>query len=277
MRIRTIKPEFWSHPVISRLDDSTRLLAIGLLNVADDEGFFFAEPALIRSAIWPFDEDSSRARRTLEQLSNTGYIELREHPTHGTIGVIQNFAKHQRVDRPTPSKLKAYYDSTNPRRGLDERSLLEQGTGNREQGNNKNPLNPPVGDSVQQPIETPELTLNSDPQTPAPKTPKPKKGTQQAELDGLPLPHNSLDFAVCWQEWVKYRIEIKKPLKAISARQQLKTLESIGESRAIAAIRHSIASGYQGIFEPNHNNTHTNHHAHNNRRSFGDGQAYNEF
>ena len=137
MRIRTIKPEFWSHPILSKIGDSERLAAIGLLNIADDEGFFLAEPALIRSQLWPFDESSTNVRRILDELSRIGYVEVRNHPTHGPVGVVVNFCKHQRIDRPSASKIKGYFldeSSTNPRRILDERSLLEQGTGNREQG-----------------------------------------------------------------------------------------------------------------------------------------------
>lgn len=137
MRIRTIKPEFWSHPVICKLDDSTRLAAIGLLNIADDEGYFLASAPAVRSALWPFDEDSTKARRALATLTAEGYIEVREHPSHGPIGQVLNFRKHQRIDRPSDSKIKVYFldeYSTNVRRVLDEHSLLEQGTGNREQG-----------------------------------------------------------------------------------------------------------------------------------------------
>ena len=142
MRIRTVKPEFWSHPVLSRQDDSVRMLAIALLNIADDEGYFLADPALIRSAVWPFDENSSKARRCLDTLSKLVWIELREHETHGAIGRIVNFTKHQRVDRPSDSKIKVYFDSANNRRGFGDRSSPEQGTGNREQVTGKEPHPP---------------------------------------------------------------------------------------------------------------------------------------
>ncbi len=134
MRIRTVKPEYWSHPILAGEPDEVRLAGVGLLNIADDHGYFLAKPALIRSALWPLDEDSTKARRTLARLSEVGYIEVREHPTHGSIGWVVNFTKHQRVDRPSDSKIKAYFDSSNDRRMIVERSLPEQGTGNREQG-----------------------------------------------------------------------------------------------------------------------------------------------
>lgn len=128
MRIRTIKPEFWQHPVMSRLPYDTRILALGLLNLADDEGYFSADTDYIRGAVL-FREDSSNVRRMLDELSRSGWITLcgtAERP----IGRVVNFRKHQRVDRPQPSRLKQYAldeSSTNDRRPLDDESTQEQG------------------------------------------------------------------------------------------------------------------------------------------------------
>lgn len=129
MRIRTIKPEFWSHPILAKLSDRTRLLAIGLLSLADDEGYFLADPALIRSALFPFTEDSLNIHGVLTELSNAEYIALREHASHGAIGRVLNFSKHQVVNRPSPSKIKTYWDSGKTHGALTERSVPEQGTG----------------------------------------------------------------------------------------------------------------------------------------------------
>jgi hypothetical protein len=153
MRIRTIKPEFWTHPVMTRQSDATKLLAVGLLNYADDEGYFYAEPRMVRAALRPFDEDSTIVRRGLDDLSNIGFVSVREHSSHGLIGLVLSFKKHQRVDRPAPSKIRCFYeqtqtqaieqamvkpfgdDSSNTQRALVANVALEQGTGNREQGN----------------------------------------------------------------------------------------------------------------------------------------------
>lgn len=130
MRIRTVKPEFWVHPVMSRLPYDTRILALGLLNLADDEGYFDADPDYIRGAVL-FREDSSNVRRMLDELSRSEWIILcgtRDRP----IGRVVNFRKHQRVDRPQPSRLKQYAldeSSSNDRRVLDDQSTQEQGTG----------------------------------------------------------------------------------------------------------------------------------------------------
>jgi hypothetical protein len=130
MRIRTIKPEFWQHPVMSRLPYDTRILALGLLNLADDEGYFSADPDYIRGAVL-FREDSSNVRRMLDELSRSEWITLCGAPER-PIGRVVNFRKHQRVDRPQPSRLKQYAldeSSTNARRALDDESTQDQGTG----------------------------------------------------------------------------------------------------------------------------------------------------
>jgi hypothetical protein len=128
MRIRTIKPEFWQHPVMSRLPYDTRILALGLLNLADDEGYFSADTDYIRGAVL-FREDSSNVRRMLDELSRSGWITLCGSPER-PVGRVVNFRKHQRVDRPQPSRLKQYAldeSSTNDRRALDDQSTQEQG------------------------------------------------------------------------------------------------------------------------------------------------------
>jgi hypothetical protein len=124
-RIRTIKPEFWTHPMMCKLNPVARLMAIALLNMADDEGYFIGEPAVIRAFTFPFDEDSSNVRRAIDELSRIEYISIFDVPQYGLIGRVEKFKQHQRIDRPTASKLKHYIDSTNARRIFDECSTTE--------------------------------------------------------------------------------------------------------------------------------------------------------
>ena len=147
MRIRTVKPDFWTHPVSGRWRGELQAFAISLLNAADDEGYFYADPVAVRSAVRPFDEDSTNVRRLLVELSSQEWIEVRNHPRRGAVGRVRNFDKHQRIDRPKPSEIGPYFnessvdsgdcefddESTTSRRSIDDESLLEgKGTGNRE-------------------------------------------------------------------------------------------------------------------------------------------------
>lgn len=66
----------------------------------------------------------------------------------------------------------------------------------------------------------------------------------------FPAGLEDMEFRLAWIEWGKHRAELKKPLTRTAIEQQLKKLADMGSARAIAAIRHSIANGWQGIFEP---------------------------
>lgn len=113
-RIRTVKPEFWGHPIMSRLADHVQLMALALINYADDEGYFLADPKLVRSFARPFDEDSSKSTGALLELSRIGWIEVFETASHGQIGRIVTFADHQVISHPKSSKLKGYCSSNIP-------------------------------------------------------------------------------------------------------------------------------------------------------------------
>lgn len=139
-RIRTIKPEFWKHEQLSALPEPTHMLAASLLNYADDEGYFNANPKLIQAECSPLREPSVSIHESLILLEKIGYIERRDSEDGRSLGRIVKFTEHQNINRATRSKIKGLYDSsdcssvTHPQ--LTEPSSLEQGTGNREQGNN---------------------------------------------------------------------------------------------------------------------------------------------
>lgn len=106
MRIRTVKPAFWKSETLKEVAKEHRLLAIALLNYADDEGYFMANEALIRGECFPFDEDSKSVRGGLSELSRIGYIVLGTASDGQKIGRVINFGEHQRIDKATPSKIK---------------------------------------------------------------------------------------------------------------------------------------------------------------------------
>lgn len=142
-RIRTIKPEFWRNRQLANLSAFTRLVAIAVLNVADDEGYFEADPALIRGDVFPYEQDYGSITVALRELSGIGYVVFRTSPEKGELGYVPNFKKHQVINKPGKSKLKEIYensqeilqlpdDSRSATVALPEDYRLEQGTGNRE-------------------------------------------------------------------------------------------------------------------------------------------------
>lgn len=181
MRIRTIKPEFWKHQRMAELPAETRLLAIGLLNYADDEGYFDAHPALIRGELMPYSEKTSRIPSMLEQLSSIGFLSVSQSEGGKQIGHITNFLEHQRINRPTASKhsrkthSRLTESSVSNHETITEDSLLERkGTGNRERKG-----------VVSADADEPELTLESpaDPPLapPAGSDAKKKKGGRERD------------------------------------------------------------------------------------------------
>jgi len=105
-RIRTVKPEFWDSEDMAVVSEPSCLLAIGLLNFADDEGFFNANEAIIKKNIFPLREPSMTIHEQLNELSNIGYLSLHNGEKNRSYGHIKNFNLHQKINRPNPSKIK---------------------------------------------------------------------------------------------------------------------------------------------------------------------------
>ncbi len=102
MRIRTVKPEFYQHQGIASLPRDVRFFAIGLLNWADDYGYFLAHPALIAGAVVPFDSDGKKFVETaIKKLVEIGYIEL----SNDGRGRLPGFPTHQVVNKKSKARL----------------------------------------------------------------------------------------------------------------------------------------------------------------------------
>jgi hypothetical protein len=62
---------------------------------------------------------------------------------------------------------------------------------------------------------------------------------------------NTPAFRSALDTWMQYRVEIRHPYKsAIGIKQAVKELDGWGPQRAVAAIEHTMAKGWQGIQEP---------------------------
>ncbi|WP_228001071.1 DnaT-like ssDNA-binding domain-containing protein [Morganella morganii] len=91
---------------MAEVSEAACLLAIGLLNYADDEGYFNANPKLIKAAVFPLREPSGSIPVLLQELSNCGYIRLFSAQNGKRFGLIINFTKHQVINKKTISKIK---------------------------------------------------------------------------------------------------------------------------------------------------------------------------
>lgn len=60
-------------------------------------------------------------------------------------------------------------------------------------------------------------------------------------------------YADEWNEWLAHRRDIRKPMTLRAQRALMDSFTGWEVDRIKAAIRHSIANGWRGIFEPKHN------------------------
>ena len=80
------------------------------------------------------------------------------------------------------------------------------------------------------------------------KRPKNKENIKK-EMPPIPAELDTDAFRESWGHWLQHRKENKKPMTELAVKKQFNKLVKIGAARAVEAIDHSIASGYQGIFE----------------------------
>ena len=146
MRIRSIKPEFWSSEDIGGLAWDERLLFIGLWSYVADSGVGRDNAKLITADLFPLEDDPittlATVTRGLASLSAAGLITRYSVKGKRFLHIIE-WSAHQKIDRPTrspfpsPTSELAILDesSCNPREGslpgardLGNKGAREQGS-----------------------------------------------------------------------------------------------------------------------------------------------------
>ena len=106
-RIRTIQPNFAHSTSIMHLSRDARLLFIQLWTVVDDAGRGRASPAELAAQLYALDHDALLLLPGwLDELEREGCIERYTVDGVDYLRVV-NWRKHQKIDRPTPSRLPA--------------------------------------------------------------------------------------------------------------------------------------------------------------------------
>lgn len=82
-----------------------------------------------------------------------------------------------------------------------------------------------------------------------------KRRRTKAELSApqpieLPSELNTPECRQALDDWQEHRRQLRKPLNALAVGKLLKEWSKKGAGRFVAAVDHSIANGWQGIFEP---------------------------
>ena len=142
-RIRTIKPEFWEDEKLAKLPVHARLLFIGTWNFADDNGALLANPVLMKSHIFPYEDIGiSTISEWIDMLVENGML-IRTTYNGKDYLVIRKFLIHQKINRksirinlPLPVVLQVIDEYNKTHGVLTEPSLQEreQGIGNRNDG-----------------------------------------------------------------------------------------------------------------------------------------------
>lgn len=129
MRIRTIKPEFWESESLGNVSRNARLLFIGLFSCCDDSGRTRASSRLLASRLFPYDNDAIKLiPGWLKELEDKKCVRLYQVDGDSYLD-IPNWLNHQKIDKPSKSKLPQFDTIREDSRGFEKDSL---GTGNRE-------------------------------------------------------------------------------------------------------------------------------------------------
>lgn len=118
-RIRTIKPTIWRDKAFCSVSRDARLLFIGLISNADDEGRFEADPELIRAAVYPRDGFGATPDTQLFGSAGDADVDvwLAELEQAGLVrtwrvrgerfGDLPGWSNHQRISKRSPSMIPA--------------------------------------------------------------------------------------------------------------------------------------------------------------------------
>jgi len=222
-RIRTIKPEFWQNEEIASLSEHARLLAIALLNFCDDEGFFLANPSLVRANCFPFQEDSRNVPGSLQELSRIGYVEVRD-CSGKAIGRVVKFLSHQRIEKAQKSKLSPLF-------------LQQQLTETQENTSD-------LVDSVTVPGTFQDDSRNGHGlERKGKEQGKERKGEEVEDENPLSLsPHGKdPEFQKAWKAWIAKQSAKNGRIDLWTQRGQLKEIARFSTEDAIAMVEYSTS------------------------------------
>jgi len=138
-RIRTIKPEFPQSESMGKISREARLCFIQLWTLADDSGRLRGVSRMLASLLYPYDNDAPKLIDAwLAELSKEECIIRYEVDNQHYIQIC-NWCLHQKIDKPSASKLpplaNGIEDSSN---GIED-SSEDQGSRIKDQGRDQGP------------------------------------------------------------------------------------------------------------------------------------------
>ncbi len=102
-RKRMISPEIWASSSFAALSDFAKIVFIGLISNADDEGKGEADPAMLKSTLFPRDEkkraaDVKSALSQIARSTSTLFYSVEGKDYYA----LTKWKTWQKLDRPTP-------------------------------------------------------------------------------------------------------------------------------------------------------------------------------
>lgn len=149
-RIRSLKPDIWQDEKVGALQPLARLMWIGLITQADDDGRLWYRPRILRVAIFPYDDKikDSHVEGLLKELVRSCLLVIYKTEDDRRALQIKKWTSHQKINRPVPSSIPAPpEDSLSTHGGLTEDSLWD-GNGMDRNGMDKDTIKSASQDSA---------------------------------------------------------------------------------------------------------------------------------
>ncbi len=107
-RKRFLTPDIWSDAFFVKLSPHERLLFIGMITLADDEGRLRAAPAYLKGEVFPEDCVTEAKVRQLRDRITALNRSVHLYKVAGMEYIqLRNWPRYQRPSHPTPSRLPA--------------------------------------------------------------------------------------------------------------------------------------------------------------------------
>lgn len=208
-RLRVIRPEFWTDDRIGECSPQARLLFIATWNFADDHGGLDRSAKQLKAQAFPYDDLD--VEPLVQELLRAGV--LVEYEAVGKKYLhIKNFGKHQKVENPSNPRVPIWEGAAKSTRDLTEKK------------------------------PSPRRALASESGL---ESGKGKEGRGATEL-ALAVP--GLDLKA-WEDWSRYRTQIRKPLKPVSIPLAQQQMAALG-LRQREAVDYTIGKGWTGLRLP---------------------------
>lgn len=229
-RARTIKPAFFLNCELGELPALARLLFVGLWTLADRDGLLKDEPKKIKIQLLPWDECD--VNELLNHLMVGNFIQRYEAEGIACIEIL-NFAKHQNIHPKEASSNLPFHLKKCKKISFPGKKVIK-------------------GRIVKEGIEgiVKEGKEGAPPETFPVPTPSPEKKRLVPGIpeDCIPETLRTPEFVDAFHDWKQHKRERGETYKPTGLAALLKKLDAMGPEAAAAAISHSIAANYAGIY-----------------------------